>query len=36
MDREYVTSSNVRSIGYDVASLTLEVEFQQLFCVSIL
>ena len=31
MDREYVTSTNVRSIGYDRASLTLEVEFQNSF-----
>jgi KTSC domain len=27
MDREYVISSNVRSIGYDPDSGTLEVEF---------
>jgi uncharacterized protein len=31
MDREYVPSSNVRSIGYDPVSLTLEVEFQNSF-----
>lgn len=31
MDREYVTSSNVRSIGYDATSSTLEVEFQNAF-----
>lgn len=27
MDRQLVTSSNVRSIGYDAATSTLEVEF---------
>lgn len=27
MDRTAVTSSNIRSIGYDPASSTLEVEF---------
>jgi frataxin-like iron-binding protein CyaY len=27
MDREYITSSNLRSIGYDVNSSTLEIEF---------
>jgi KTSC domain-containing protein len=27
VDREFVASSNVRSIGYDSASNTLEVEF---------
>lgn len=31
MDREYVISSNVRSIGYDPTSATLEVEFQNSF-----
>jgi hypothetical protein len=31
MDREFVTSSNVRSIGYDPTSQTLEVEFQNSF-----
>lgn len=31
MDREFVTSSNVRSIGYDATSSTLEVEFQNTF-----
>ncbi len=28
MDRHYVSSSNVSSIGYDAASQTLEVEFK--------
>jgi hypothetical protein len=27
MDRDYVASSNIRSIGYDPATQTLEVEF---------
>ena len=27
MEREYVASSNLRSIGYDDSSSTLEVEF---------
>ena len=27
MERVYVSSSNIRSIGYDAESLTLEVEF---------
>ena len=27
MDRKYVTSSNIASIGYDSISQTLEVEF---------
>lgn len=27
MEREYVQSSNLRSIGYDVNNSTLEVEF---------
>ena len=27
MDRQSVSSSNIRSIGYDAASSTLEVEF---------
>ena len=27
MYREYVTSSNLRSIGYDEGSATLEIEF---------
>ena len=27
MNREYVTSSNLRSIGYDESSATLEIEF---------
>jgi hypothetical protein len=27
MDRQYVSSSNIRSIGYDPDSATLEVEF---------
>jgi hypothetical protein len=31
MDRNYVTSSNVRSIGYDPTSGTLEVEFNNSF-----
>jgi hypothetical protein len=31
MDRDYVASSNVRSIGYDPASSTLEVEYQNSF-----
>ena len=31
MDREFVTSSNVRSIGYDSATGTLEVEFHNSF-----
>jgi KTSC domain len=31
MDRDYVVSTNVRSIGYDAASATLEVEFQNSF-----
>jgi hypothetical protein len=31
MDRDYVASTNVRSIGYDTTSSTLEVEFQNSF-----
>jgi hypothetical protein len=31
MNREFVTSTNVRSIGYDSTSGTLEVEFQNSF-----
>lgn len=31
MDRESVASTNVRSIGYDPTSGTLEVEFQNSF-----
>jgi hypothetical protein len=27
LDREYVSSSNIRSIGYDATSETLEIEF---------
>lgn len=27
MEREYVQSSNIRSIGYDPSTATLEVEF---------
>jgi hypothetical protein len=27
LDREYVSSSNIRSIGYDATSKTLEIEF---------
>lgn len=27
MERQHVRSSNIRSIGYDVSTLTLEVEF---------
>jgi len=27
MDREYVSSSNLRSIGYDANTSTLEIEF---------
>lgn len=27
MDRQHVMSSNLRSVGYDPASLTLEIEF---------
>jgi len=27
MERVYVSSSNIRSIGYDAESLTLEIEF---------
>jgi KTSC domain-containing protein len=31
MDREFVQSTNVRSIGYDPPSGTLEVEYQNSF-----
>ncbi len=27
MDRNFVSSSNLRSVGYDVSELTLEIEF---------
>lgn len=27
MDRNYVRSSNLRSVGYDADSMTLEIEF---------